>query len=56
MSPAPRPDPKGELDRIESALAEAIAAAKAKISINIEPLAQDIARLCDALVDRKSVV
>jgi hypothetical protein len=50
MSRAPRPDPADELDRIESALAEAAAAAKAKIAIDVEPLAQDIARLCDALI------
>jgi hypothetical protein len=50
MSRAPRPDPADELDRIESALAEAVASTKAKIAVDVEPLAQDIARICDALI------
>ena len=50
MSRAPRPDPANELDRIEGALAEAVASTKANIAVDLEPLAQDIARICDALI------
>jgi len=46
----PRLDHGAELDRIEAALSESQAAAKAGIRLNVEPLAQDIARLCDELV------
>lgn len=44
------PDHAAELDRIEAALAEAQASARARVALDVEPLAQDVARLCDELV------
>lgn len=43
-------DHGAELERIEAILNEAQASVRAGVGINVEPLAQDIARLCDALV------